>query len=80
MTVSSASACSIETPGFRRPSRNQYGSPFVSRVNVAGMNTSAPYQPKRGGMMPTSVRGVPFSTSVLFRIERSPPKRSIHVL
>ena len=85
MTVASAAACAFETAGLSRPRRNQRaGNPAypvaTPRIGVSGINTSASYQAKRGGMIPINVRAVPFSTKVLFSTPGSPLKRLIQVL
>jgi len=70
VTVKSAPACDFEVPvsvAHQKPAHRQSRKPVgAPGTGVSGIYTSASYQPKRGGMIPTRVREVPFSTKVLF--------------
>src|ERR1700726_823467 len=82
-TAKSAAPCSLVTPDFKRPNINQNrGNPLnVSpRTGVWGIHMSASPQAKRGGMIPTSVRDIPFSVKVLLRMDGSELKRLTQVL
>ncbi len=50
------------------------------RFGLSGIHTSASPHANRGGMIPTSIRGVSFNTNVLFRIFGSAPNSFTHVL
>ena len=85
MPSRSVDACAIETPGLSRASMNQCsGNPAkpidIPGCGVLGIHKSASYQPKRGGMIPTRVRAVPFSAKVLFNTAGSPLNCLFHAL